>query len=227
MKSLNTQQIQELDRLAIEWIGIPSMVLMENAGRAVVQEVWRALANRLEKQVVILAGVGNNGGDGLVVGRYLLEKGSATRIYVVGELPDLKNDSKAQYQILRKLGHHVQFIQKLSDDDVNHIKSCGVIIDALFGVGLNRLISEPFQSIVSLINQSQKHVISIDIPTGLNATTGEIFGSCVKADSTVTFSFPKEGFFNNDGPKYTGQIVVADIGIPQGLFKKIDGIDES
>lgn len=219
--TVNAQQIQELDRIAIEEFGIPSLVLMENAGRAVVQEIWRTAANRLPQGIIIFCGTGNNGGDGLVIARYLLEKGLPVTVFIIGKKEQLKEDSMAQYRLLQRLGYKVEFVSNLTDHLISKVIGAAVIVDALFGVGLNRATGGIFNEVIRLINHSKKFVVAVDIPSGLNATTGESFGECVKADVTVTFSLLKSGLSIGDGPQHAGRIVVADIGIPLSLCRKI------
>ena len=216
IKILTARQIQRLDQIAIHKIGIPSIALMVNAGRSVAQEVLRQFKKISQKRVSIVCGLGNNAGDGFVCARHLINQNIKTKIFVIGNPAQLKEDARTNYQILRNLGIAIHSIDsnrssQILDDDLKKFK---IIVDAIFGVGLNRDIEDPFKSVIEKINSSKARVISVDVPSGLDATTGKIHGVCVRAKTTVTFSFLKKGFFINQGPRYVGKIVVEDIGIP-------------
>lgn len=219
--TLDKKQVQSLDKAAIEKIGIPSVVLMEHAGCAVAQEVLRFLARKHRSSVCVLCGLGNNAGDGFVAARHLLIKGVAVQVFLVGKASDLKADTALNCRIFRKLGGSVKKMRRITPAAVRDLTGCAVVVDALFGVGLNREIREPLRGIIEKMNALRKPVISVDVPSGLDATTGEILGICVKAARTVTFTCPKRGFFCKEGPKHTGKIIVVDIGIPRQLLKKI------
>ena len=220
-KSVTVKQIQDLDRVAIEKIGIPSLVLMENAGRVVALEVLRQIKRDKNPRVCILCGLGNNAGDGFVTARHLLDKGIKTSVFLLGEGKALKQDAAVNYQILKKLKYPIVEVGARHAVLLPAIRKADVVVDAIFGVGLNREILDPFCKVIDGINNTAKKVISVDTPSGLNCTTGSIYGICVKADVTVTFTFPKRGFFKGQGPKHTGKIVVADIGILTVLKNKI------
>ncbi len=215
MKTATVQQIQELDRLAIEKYGILSLVLMENAGRVVAQEVLKRLRNKRKSVVCIVCGRGNNAGDGFVVARHLLNAGIKTKIFLIGKESDLKPDAAVNYQILKRCGYRIEVGEDVPSQQLSR---ADIMVDAIFGVGLNRPIEEPFKTVIETINKEAKYVVSVDIPSGLDGTSGKIYGVCVKADLTVTFSFAKKGFFKNEGPHAAGKIVVADIGIPRCLL---------
>lgn len=220
---LSAGQIQRLDQLAIEKERIPSLVLMENAGRAAAGVILRQCRAYQNPFVCVVCGTGNNGGDGFVVSRHLQRAGVATVTYLVGKTSGLKQDALANYRILKKQGSSVHRISQSNRFLRQDIARADVIVDALFGVGLNRNIQEPFKSIIELINSRKpgKTVISLDVPSGLDATTGAVFGVCVQADLTVTFSAPKQGFYKKEGRVYTGRVKVVDIGIPKKLMKSV------
>lgn len=215
-KALTAREIQKLDEMAIKEIGIPSIALMENAGRAVAMEVFQQLKKFSQKYVSIVCGLGNNAGDGFVCARHLINHNVQKKIFLIGKPDHLKDDAAINYRILRNLKVPIHSIEsvassKILDDD---FKKSKIIVDAIFGVGLNREILNPFRSVIEKINSTKAHVISVDVPSGLDATTGKIYGVCVRAKTTVTFSFSKKGFFIDQGPRHVGKIVVADIGIP-------------
>ena len=200
--------------------GISTLELMENAGR----EFAAAVKKKYDlngKRIVIFCGTGNNAGDGFVIGRHLLNAQIPTQIFLIGQPSRLKQDVYINYRILKNVGVPIHKITAVNDFVWKTICRSTLIIDAIFGVGLNRNIEDPFYTVIDYLNRSKKLIVSVDIPSGLDGTTGKIFGICVKAKLTVTFSWPKKGFYYNEGPKYSGRIKVVDIGIPKPLMKKI------
>ena len=217
---MTVKQIQNLDRIAIEQYGVPSLVLMENAGRSVAFEVLKLIKDRKQTEVDIFCGLGNNAGDGFVVARHLINQCMKTKIFIIGQAKNLKSDALVNYQILKRLHYPIKEIQVIDKAFLEDIRKSEIIVDAIFGVGLNREIHDPFRSVIETLNRSQKRIVAVDTPSGLDGTTGKIYGVCVKAYMTVTFSFIKRGFLKNQGPKYVGRIVVVDIGIPKRLKDK-------
>ena len=220
-KKVSVKQIQELDTYAIKHIGIPSLVLMENAGRHVAIEVLKTISKKEYPSVCVFCGLGNNAGDGFVVARHLLNAGIPTKIFLLGKENKLKVDAAVNCQILRKCGYKVKEIKKITPSIDREIVKADIVVDAIFGVGLSREIRGFYQQAIQAINKANKYVISVDIPSGLDGTTGDILGCCIKAKKTVTFTFAKLGCFLNDGPQQTGRLIVSDIGIPERLKKKI------
>jgi hydroxyethylthiazole kinase-like uncharacterized protein yjeF len=214
IRTLTVREIQALDRWAIEKVGIPSLVLMENAGLSVALEVLKKIKNRRKPSVVIVCGTGHNAGDGFVAARHLSIKGLKPRIFLIGKPAGLKTDARINYLAAKKLKISIKPIEQVGFAFRKSLSSADIVVDALFGVGLNRPLREPFDEIIHVINDGNAYVVSIDIPSGLDGTTGDIYGNCIKADLTVTFSHPKQGFYRKNGPNYTGRLVVVDIGIP-------------
>lgn len=212
---LTVEQIQKLDKTAIEKFGMPSLSLMENAGKAVAKEVICALEDNKKSIVSVFCGLGNNAGDGFVIARHLINFGVDVRIYLIGNASNLKKDAFVNYKILRNLSFPIIKIVKVNNEILKNIKISDITIDAIFGVGLNRLIGEPFKSIIESINENSKKIIAVDIPSGLDGNSGEIYGTCVKAKTTITFSAKKIGFKNINAKQYLGKIKVVDIGIPR------------
>lgn len=221
MKTLTVEEIQRLDRLAIEKIGIPSLALMENAGQALAAEIHKKLKRGGNPRVVIVCGRGNNAGDGFVAARYLLNQGIKPRVFLVGVANHLKTDALINYHAAVNLGVDVQCITSINPSLKKIFQSAHIIVDAIFGVGLDRTIEVPFYGIIEAINTHSSYVLSVDVPSGLNGTTGDIFGICVRADCTLTFSAAKKGFSRKQGPMHTGRVIVKDIGIPPVLFKRL------
>lgn len=203
---MTSQKAREFDRFAQEELGIPSIVLMENAGRNVAYAAMDMLKKEKEKNIFIICGKGNNGGDGFVSARHLINFGYKVKIYLIGKPEELKADPKINFGILEKM-------KVKTEKDLASLAVSDLIIDAIFGIGLSSEVGDPYKSIIDQINSSKKPVLSIDVPSGLNATSGTILGSSVKATKTITFVESKTGLSQNDGPKVCGEIVVADIGI--------------
>jgi NAD(P)H-hydrate epimerase len=221
MRTVTVQQIQQLDKTAIEEIGIPSLVLMENAGRSVAQEIVHRARRIKRPRVCIICGVGNNAGDGFVAARHLINAGIDGKIFLVGQGGALKQDAAVNLRILRNLNCPIQNVGPQDLLSLQEIAKAHVVVDAMFGVGLNREVTDPFWTVIEAVNKMGKRVVAVDIPSGLDGTTGKVYGVCVKADITVTFSFIKRGFLKGQGPKYVGKVVVADIGIPRKLSWKL------
>lgn len=187
------------------------MVLMENAGRGIAEEVVRWIGG---SEVAVLCGVGNNGGDGLVAARHLLNAGKKVKVFLVGKTSKLKTDPKINLSILDKMGCDIirsEGAEKFILRFPSLIRKADLIIDAIFGIGLKSGVKEPYAEIIRCLNQSKKPVLAVDVPSGLNADTGEVLGVAVKARRTVTFVAAKKGF--RKARRYCGKVVVKDIGI--------------
>ncbi len=215
-KTLTAKQAKKIDTEAREKFGISTLVLMENAGRVVAYEALKALSHK--GQVAIFCGKGNNGGDGFVAARHLLACGVKPRIFLAGRIQDVKNEARINLEIILKLK---QKIIEVEERDLAGIKKkiskYDLIIDALLGVGLLGEARGLYRDLIGVINGSGAYILSVDIPSGLDTTTGKILGCCVKADKTVTFMAKKRGMVLGEGPKYCGKIVVKDLGIPVAL----------
>jgi len=214
MKPLTVEQMREADRWAIHDIGVPSLALMENAGAGASREVVRMLEGVNGPKVSVFCGTGNNGGDGFVIVRHLLNAGFSPKVFLIGHSANLSEDAYVNYRILQNVDYPVETIDHLSNNAVQALKESDLIIDAVFGSGLSREVKEPQSGIITAINQAGKKVLAVDIPSGLDGTSGNIHGVCVKADVTATFHAPKTGFYEGQGPEVCGEIVVIDIGIP-------------
>ncbi len=216
MDLVTAGQMRGLDRAAIHDIGIPAVVLMENAGRAVAREI---LSMGAGEPVTIVAGPGNNGGDGFVVARHLAQAGVRTVcLTLAGEY---KGEADLNLEILKKMGMVVR--PCLDQDSLREarplINKASVVVDALFGTGLKRNLEGRFLSAVEFMNSSPAPVVAIDIPSGLCSDTGRPLGAAVMAELTVTMALVKVGHALYPGRSHTGRLVVADIGIPNQLTK--------
>ncbi len=212
MKVVTSSQMQEIDRVSIEEIGIPSLVLMERAGLAVVRRIKECYEG---SPVVVVAGGGNNGGDGLVVARELFRQGYDVTAFVTTERERLSEDCRSQLEIAERIGVPVRVNQL---PKIQHLRG-RLIVDALFGTGLNRPIREPLSTLIERINRAGTQVVAVDIPSGVSADTGGVLGIAVRADITVTFGLPKVGHLLYPGRHYTGRLYVEDIGFPEALLQ--------
>ena len=202
-------EMKKVDSYTINHIGIPSMVLMERAALSVADLICRNESK--DKSVLVAAGTGNNGADGLAVCRMLCLKGYNACIYVLGDVNKASDEFKKQLDIL----------QKLNITQVNEFRKSDIIVDAIFGVGLSRKVEGRYANVIREINQSRNVVYSVDIPSGIDADTGKICGVAVKANYTVTFGSHKIGTVLYPGADYCGKVTVADIGFPEESYQKM------
>jgi len=222
------QRIKEIDEIAISKYRIPSLILMENAGRGIADKVFECIRSkvysRIKPIVVIFCGKGNNGGDGMVCARYLFNRGVDVRTYIIGGNSSLKGDPAIHHRILQKMGIPINSLSCKRDlKKAFARKRPAVIVDAIFGVGFKGESKGIYKTVIEYINSAGTYTVSVDVPSGLNATTGMAIGPCINADETVTMALPKIGFYKNDGPRHTGKITVIDIGWPRQLTKDKQG----
>ncbi|WP_297637816.1 NAD(P)H-hydrate epimerase [uncultured Clostridium sp.] len=217
MEVLSKEALKEMDNKAINDFGIPSIVLMENAG----EKIKNKVINEGET-FIIICGTGNNGGDGLVVGRKLILENKKVHIFVVGNMEKGTKDFKVNLKILLNMKTNINNIE--NNLDLNKLKSIvekdNVIIDALFGIGLNRKLEGIYNDIIEFINSNEK-VISIDIPSGMEANKGVVLGSCVKATKTITLEAIKRGFIYIKNIENLGELSVINIDIPKEIKKRV------
>lgn len=177
MYLVTAEQMRQVDRAAIEELGIPEMVLMENAGKAVVEFLQEQFPDLVKKSVTIVAGAGNNGGDGLVVARYLHRMGVAVKVFIAAER-DLSPSAKQNYEILSKLPVKIYWLD--SENSMHLLKVTvnysDILIDALLGTGVNREVTGRAEQIIDIANRRSCLKVAIDVPSGLNSDTGEIWG---------------------------------------------------
>ena len=225
MRILNAAQMREADRFTIEDIGIPSLVLMENAGRQVVAAIEAAYEARLEGRVAVLCGRGNNGGDGFVVARTLAQRGIEASVFVVGALAEVRGDARTNLDILGRLGITVVEVndEQTWELHFSEISQCTLIVDAIFGTGLTSGLSGMMDTVVADVNAAGIPIVSIDLPSGLSADTPHLVGACIDASMTVTLGAPKLPLVLLPGEAHAGDVVIADIGIPQEVLEGLDG----
>jgi NAD(P)H-hydrate epimerase len=207
---VTAEQMKRIDKHAIEQVGIPSMVLMERAALSVTEEL---LLTDLQTFLVV-CGTGNNGGDGVAVARMLYLKGREVTLLVIGEKEKYSEETKQQLQIAKKIG-----LTPSGNIEAINFSSYDGIVEALFGVGLNRPIEGIALTAVKKINEANGMVWSMDIASGISADTGEVLGEAVKADGTVTFGWQKVGMSTIEGAAYSGQVYVKDIGYPEVSYE--------
>jgi len=225
MRVLNAAQMREADRRTIQDIGIPSLVLMENAGRQAVAAMEAAFADLTERRVAVLCGRGNNGGDGFVVARTLIQRGVDVSVFLVGQVSEVRGDARTNLEVLGRLGLTVV---EISDSQAwelhfSEISDCTLIVDAIFGTGLNAPIAGLLETVVADVNASGIPVVAIDLPSGLSADAHEPIGDSIDAAMTVTLAAPKLALVLPPAETRAGDIVIADIGIPSEVIDTLDG----
>ncbi|MCA1927490.1 MAG: NAD(P)H-hydrate dehydratase [Calditerrivibrio sp.] len=214
MEILTSSQISLADRLTIEKIGIPSIVLMENAAISFVEELKKIV--HVDDKIAIIVGSGNNGGDGLAIARHLFNSGYKVDIFLTESESKFTKDPLINYNILKSLPVVISSIDDFSPYNFD------VIIDAIFGTGLNRALDERYSNIVNIVNNSAKKVIAVDIPSGLSGDSNRIIGVNIKADYTITFFRPKIPHKVFPAKKYCGKVIVKDISIPQTILSDLN-----
>lgn len=215
MYLVTAQQMRQIDSRASSVYHIPEIVLMENAGRAVTDFLTNQFTDLKKQNITIIVGSGNNGGDGLVIARYLHKLGVAVKIFLAGE-KELSPSAQVNLEIMEKLPVKMY---RLDTENSMHlfkvtVNYTDILIDAMLGTGIDRELSPLLDQVVDIINKRSCIKVAVDLPTGLNSDTGEIYGSCLKADYTVGLALPKRGHYLNKGLKYCGQVTIVDIGIP-------------
>ncbi|MFQ5796924.1 MAG: NAD(P)H-hydrate dehydratase [Candidatus Bipolaricaulia bacterium] len=234
MQLATAEAMKQMDRETIEGIGVPSLILMENAGRNVVSVLRDRFLDLTDMQVAVLAGKGNNGGDGLVIARHLINWGAEVDVFVLGEPADLSDETRTNAEILEEMVP--DRLKYLPDESslkqvTDAISNADIVIDALLGIGIVGAVRGFYKKAIELINIAPGYIVSVDLPSGLETDTGHVEGVCVSADLTVTFSLPKVGQLLYPGAEYVGELVSTEIGIPQSVTKKYDSgialLDES
>ena len=225
MRILNSAQMREADRRAIDEIGIASLVLMENAGRQVVAAMEATFPDLASRTIAVLCGRGNNGGDGFVVARTLAQRGADVSVYLVGTTDDVRGDARRNLDVLGRLGQTVIEIADASVWELHSpaVRGANLLVDALFGTGLRTPLSGLYETIVADINASDLPVVSIDLPSGLSADSVDPIGPCIDATVTVTLATPKLPLVLPPGEAHCGDVVIADIGLPDAAIEGVDG----
>ena len=210
MRVLTAERMREIERAAIEGYGLSGLVLMERAALKLTEAVWETLAGTPAPRVLVVCGAGNNGGDGYACARMLRQSGARVQLLPLCPAEKLPPDAQRNAQICRKMGIPELGLEAFSRD-------YDAIVDGIFGTGLSRAPAGDYARAIEAVNRQAERgarVVSVDIPSGIDGTTGRALGAAVRADATVTFQWAKRGHFLYPGALHTGRLRVADIGIP-------------
>ncbi|GAA0125506.1 hypothetical protein UT300019_14080 [Clostridium sp. CTA-19] len=228
MKYVDSKKMREIDSYCINQLGISGMILMENAAIKIFNEVDEKLKEMSNSNIVIISGVGNNGGDGLALSRHLHLHNYNVEVFIVGNLNKASNDFKENFQIIKNINKlddnkiGLNFINENTDlKQLQTLNYADVIIDGMFGTGLKRKITGVYESLILEVNKSVAYTIAIDIPSGINSDNGDVMGVAIKADETITLQLPKVGFLKENISEFCGNIKVVDIGIPKKVIEML------
>ncbi|HEX9365795.1 MAG TPA: NAD(P)H-hydrate dehydratase [Vicinamibacterales bacterium] len=225
MRVLNTQQMREADRQTIDDVGLPSVVLMENAGRQAVAAMEAAFEDLATSTVGVLCGRGNNGGDGFVVARTLAQRGIEATVFLLGSVGDVRGDARINLEILGRVGLTVVEITTAQEWELHfsEISECDLIVDAIVGTGFHGPLTGLLETVVADVNGLGVPVVAIDLPTGVSADSHELEGEAIEASMTVTLAAPKIPLILPPADAYGGDLVIADIGIPASVIDELEG----
>jgi NAD(P)H-hydrate epimerase len=215
---MSRDEVRAFDAWAINELGIQGIVLMENAGRSCAQFIIETLSKIKKPKVCIFCGIGNNGGDGFVIARHLMNAGFAVTVVVCGSIAKIKGDARINFDILIGLGVKIERLDMEGADDFDSrvtklAQDANMIVDAIFGTGLTGTLRDEYKQLIESINELGCPILSVDIPSGLDCDAGIPLGASIKANCTVTFVAVKKGFTFENTRAYTGDIFVASIGV--------------
>lgn len=220
MKVATAAQMREIDGKAVAEYGLPGAALMENAGGEVARKVEAVLGEVADKKVCIFAGKGNNGGDGFVAARRLTWRGAKVKVFLLGAKTAVAGDALVNLEVLVRAGADI--VEVAGERDIDKAKFAAAfadcLVDALVGTGFRGEIGGIMAEVVEIINTAGKPVVAVDIPSGIDADTGQVRGTAVRAAHTVTFALPKPGLLFQPGAWHAGQVDVVDIGLPVELI---------
>lgn len=214
---VDKDQMQKIDQYAINELKIPSICLVERAALSVIKNIDL----NVRKTFALVVGIGNNGADGLAVARNLLARDFYVEVYIIGNIEKAKEDFILNYQAVKNLTDKIYLIDTILDLEVmeKNISKVSTIIEGIFGTGLDRTITGTYAYVIAMLNRSMKYIISIDIPSGVDSTTGEAWGEVVDSDLIVSMQLMKKGVY--DRSIYKNKCVVEDIGIPQKAIEHV------
>lgn len=219
MRVVTAAEMRQIDQTAMELYGIPGVVLMENAGLRVVEVIEEILQGIKGKVFTILVGKGNNGGDGLVVARHLLNREGRVKVLLLADPKEFQGDAKVNLNIWQQMGQPVYQVNQVNGINILKVAllNTDMLIDALYGTGFHGTVNEKLGRVIELVNASPVPVVAVDIPSGLAADGEPTSGPCIRADHTVTFGLPKLGLLVEPGATLAGKIHIADISLPRDL----------
>jgi hydroxyethylthiazole kinase-like uncharacterized protein yjeF len=224
MKLVTASEMRDLDRRTIQECGIPGIVLMEHAGTGTAELLVTSFPEVRSGWVAVLAGRGNNGGDGFVIARHLMNKGIRVKVFLLSCRDNVRGDALTNLQIWLNMGGEVaEILYKGNFTKVKkELAQARLIVDAVFGTGLNSAVTGVVKNIITFINSLPTPVVAVDIPSGLDATEGKVLGAAIRADMTATFGLAKIGQVLEPGIQYVGRLAVVDIGIPHSFIEEAD-----
>ncbi|MDR3554055.1 MAG: NAD(P)H-hydrate dehydratase [Syntrophobacteraceae bacterium] len=222
MLVVTASEMAELDARTIREAGIPGIILMENAAQGAAAFFLRHVPDLLQRQITVVAGSGNNAGDGFAMARIFHSKGAPVNVVCLSSPEKLKGDALTNFSIIERIGIPVTVWDETKDFDTQWEQVCrsGAVIDAILGTGLKSVVKGIYRKVIERLNSLSVPVLSVDIPSGLDASTGLPLGAAVKASATATFGFLKIGCVIERGPELTGRREIIDIGIPPGIVEK-------
>jgi NAD(P)H-hydrate epimerase len=225
MRVLNTEQMREADRRTIEEIGIPSIVLMENAGRQAVAAMEAAFDDLPTSHVAVVCGRGSNGGDGFVVARTLLQRGVDTAVFLLGSVADVRGDARVNLEVLGRIGVTIVEITNAQEWELHfsELSKCDVVVDAILGTGFRGRLTGLLETVVADLNGLGVPIVAIDLPTGVAADSAVLEGPAVEASMTVTLAAPKVPLVLPPADSHAGDLIIADIGIPLPIIDELEG----
>ena len=221
MRLVTTDEMRAIDSRAIDGLGIPGLTLMESAGMGTVQFIESELGDPAGARIVIICGKGNNGGDGFVIARGLRDRGAEVGVYLLGKPGELAGDARTNYERLEPGSVSELLDEGGLPDFRGEMVEAELIIDAVFGTGFEGAPRGLHKDVIAAINASGRPVLAVDVPSGLNASTGVREGECVIASWTCTMALPKRGFYLHPGREAAGIVHVIDIGIPEDVITAI------
>lgn len=224
MKFVTADQMRKMDQRAID-LGIPGVVLMENAGRGAAVLAQEQFGSMAGKNLAVFCGKGNNGGDGFVMARVFHGWGANVRIYLMAAREDVTGDAKINLESALKLGLELVEVKDESGLGLIDLSGAHMLVDALLGTGLDSEVKGRYLEVIRIMNRANKPTVSVDLPSGLEADTGRILGDAVMADLTVTFGYPKAGHFLPPGQDLIGRLEVVDIGLPDQVMADL-GVEQ-
>jgi len=214
---MSRDEVRAVDAWAINDLGVAGVVLMENAGRSCAELIMEKLSGGAGRKVCIFCGAGNNGGDGYVIARHLLNSGYEAVVAICGDYEKVKGDARVNLEILEKLGQAIERVDPEGEGAAGLVRALAegadMVVDGLFGTGLAGQLRGGYGELIENMNGLDCPILAVDIPSGLDCDTGRPLGAAIKADYTVTFVAAKKGFANPGAAAYTGEVYIASIGV--------------